>query len=168
MIKTYDRYDLDNLSQKKENKMDYRQQRINELSEGDLERSEILRQRLIDPTTKKRFRNAYTFNVGANYQTLKPYCENIIVAADGYADHVDIVRAKIELAMQDYDSDKDVLVVIGRSFDNLIVGMLVCQKILEKPKARQSYAVAVYYNSAYKFYEIFLDPTIESHEMYLR
>lgn len=144
---------------------DYRKKRIEKLSEDDLERGEILRRRLLDPTVKKRFRNAYALKAGANYQTLKPYCENIIMAADGFAEHPDIARAKLELAMKDYDPDKDVLVVIGRSFDNILVGLIACQRLLEKPKVRQSFAVAVYYNFSYKFYEVSLDPEIETREI---
>jgi len=131
------------------------------------EREEILRRRLTDPDTKKNFRHAYTFKVGYDYSTLKPYCEDIIQAVDGYAEHIDIARAKMEVALQDYDSDHDVLVMAGRSFDNLLVGMIVVQKVLQKPKVRQSFAIAVYYMNRYKFYELPLDPTLESHEIYI-
>jgi hypothetical protein len=147
---------------------DYRRKRIDALENAELERDEILRRRIMDPTERKRFRNAYAFKVGADYGTLFPFCENIIVATEGYADHIDITRAKLELALKDYDSDKDVLVGIGRSLDNLIVGMLVVQKILQKPPSRQSYAIAVYYNFSYRFYEIFLDAAIAAHEIYTK
>lgn len=148
--------------------MDYRQQRILNLAEEEIDRDEILRRRLIDPTEKKRFRNAYAFKVGWDYSTLNPYCENIIVAVEGFADHTDIIRAKLELAMKDYDSDKDVIVIVGRAFDNLLTGMFVAQKVLEKPKATQSFAIAVFYNFYYKFYEVFLDPTVETRELYFK
>lgn len=132
------------------------------------EREDLLRRRLQNPDEKKRFRNAYAFKSGADYSTLKPYCEDIVTVVDGFSEHLDIVRAKLELGLKNYDSDKDVLVTIGRSIDNMLVGMIVAQKILEKPKARQSYAIAVYYASHYKFYEVYLDPTIETTEMQYR
>lgn len=129
------------------------------------ERAELLRNRLTDPTAKKMFRNAYCFKVGYDFSTLKPYCENLVMVTDGYSDHLDNVRAKLELGLQDYDSDKDVIVLAGRVIDSLLVGQIVTQKILQKQKIFQSYAIAVYFNSSYIFYQIYLDPTIEAHEM---
>jgi len=126
-------------------------------------RQDYLRRRLEDPDKKKQFRKAFAFKAGADYTTLKPFCDEIIVAVDGYIEPVDVVRAKLELAMADYDSDKDVIVVIGRSIDNLMVGMIVAEKVRQKPKSRQSYAIAVYYGYSYRFYEVYLDPTIETH-----
>lgn len=152
----------------KDREMDYREQRIKNLTDDEAHRDEILRRRLINPDEKKRFRNAYALKAGMDYSTLKPFCEDIVMVVDGFADHIDIVRAKMELALREYDSDKDVLVVVGRSFDNLLLGMIVSQKILQKPKSRQSYAIAVYYGFSYKFYEVFLDPTIEAHEIYMK
>lgn len=138
------------------------------LTEEERHRNELLRQRINDPDIKKQFRNAYVLKASMDYSTLKPFCENIVLATDGYADHVDRVRTKLEFQLQEYDSDQDVLVMAGRSIDNLLVGIIVAQKILQKPKARQSYAIAVYYNNYYKFYQLFLDPTIESYEIYTK
>ncbi len=148
--------------------MDFQQQKIAGMSDEDAHRHEVMRQRLNDPDEKKQFRKAYAFKVGADYSTLKPFCEDITVAIDGFADNTDIVRAKLELALAEYDSDKDVLVVIGRSIDNLMVGMIVTQKVLKKPKARQSFAIAVYYGFSYRFYEVYLDPTIETHRIQVK
>jgi Zn-dependent M32 family carboxypeptidase len=145
--------------------MGYRQRKIQDLAEKDLERGELLEKRFRDADEKRVFRNAYAFKVSYDYSTLKPYCENIILATDGYADHLDKSRAKLEVAMEDYDPDKDVIVVVGRAFDNLLVGMIVAQKVMEKPKARQSYAIAVYYDYHYSFYQVFLDSSIESYEI---
>lgn len=149
--------------------MDTRQPKQKTYTEEELERveerNELLRKRLKDPTAKKMFRNAYCFKAGYDFSTLKPYCENVVMVADGYSEHIDIVRAKMELGLAEYDSDKDVVVMAGRAIDHLLVGQIITQKILEKPKAFQSYAVAVYYNSSYIFYQIYLDPTIETHEM---
>lgn len=145
--------------------MDYRQQKIHSLSEEELKREDILKRRILDPDVKRKFRNAYAFKAGWDYSTLNPFCENIIMATEGFADHIDRSRAKLELAMKDYDSDKDVVVVVGRSFDNLLVGTIVAQKVLKKPVAFQSYAIAVYYNFSYRFYQVFLDPMIESYEL---
>lgn len=131
-------------------------------------RNHLMDQRFRDPTAKKIFRNAYVFKIGADYSTLKPYCENVIVATDGYVDHMDNVRNNLETQLADYDSDKDVIVMIGRAFDNLLVGMIVTQKVLQKPKHRQSFAIAVYYQAHYHFYEVALDPSIESHEVLTR
>jgi hypothetical protein len=152
----------------KDREMDYRKERIQNLSDDEIHRDEILRRRLINPDEKKRFRKAFALKAGMDYSTLKPYCEDVVMAVDGFADHIDIVRAKLELALREYDSDKDVLVVVGRSFDNLLVGTIVAQKVLTKQKSRQSYAIAVYYGFSYKFYEVFLDPTIEAHEIYMK
>lgn len=131
-------------------------------------RNHLMDQRFVDPDAKKTFRNAYVFKTGADYSTLKPYCENIILVTDGFVDHLDNVRKNLETNLAEYDSDKDVIVVIGRAFDNLLVGMIVAQKVLEKPKHRQSYAIAVYYKAHYMFYEVPLDPSVESHEVLTR
>lgn len=152
-----------------EREMDFREQKFKQMNQEDAHRQEILRRRLQDPDTKKQFRNAYAFKVNADYSTLKPFCENIIVALDGYVDHTDMVRAKLELALADYDSDKDVIVTIGRSIDNLLVGFLVAEKVRQKPKSRQSFAVAVYYyGRTYRFYEVYLDPTIETQRILIK
>lgn len=157
-----------NYDQPKSLQPDFRQQQAEEYKRERSVRQELLRRRFNDPDVKKTFRNAYTFKIGMDYTTLSPYCENIIMATEGFADQTDRAREKLEKALSDYDSDKDVIVVVGRAFDNLLVGMIVAQKILQKPIARQSFAIAVYYASSYKFYEIFLDPSIESHEIYIR
>lgn len=157
--------------------MQYRQQKIDEITaqtkkerfNEEVLRQELLRKRLNDPDTKAQFRKAFVFKIGGgdyDYSTLKPFCEEIVLAVDGFAEHLDKVRAKLELALADYDSDKDILVMVGRAIDNFLVGTIVAQKVLQKPKARQSWTIGVYYHDRYKFYEVFLDPTIESHEVY--
>lgn len=146
--------------------MDHRaQQRVKNMSEEEMERTELLKKRLLNPDEKKMFRNAYCFKAGYDFSTLKPYCENIVMVTDGYSDHIDNVRARLELGLQEYDSDKDLIVLAGRVIDHLLVGQIITQKILEKPKAYQSYAIAVYFNYSYIFYQVYLDPTIEAHEM---
>lgn len=150
-----------------EMEMDFRQQRVKSMGEEDALRQELLRRRFENPDEKKQFRNAFALKAGPDYSTLKPFCEDIVVAIDGFADHADVIRAKLEIALKDYDSDRDVLVVVGRAFDNLMVGLLVVQKVLQKSKARQSFAIAVYYGFSYRFYEVFLDPTIETRRIFV-
>jgi hypothetical protein len=151
-----------------EEKMSFQQQRIQNMSDEDAHRQELMRRRLENPDEKKQFRKAFAFKAGADYSTLKPFCEDVIVCIDGFADHTDVVRAKLELALADYDSDRDVLVVIGRSIDNLMVGLIVAEKVRQKPNARQSFAIAVYYGFSYRFYEVYLDPTIETHRIQIK
>lgn len=148
--------------------MSLRQQQAQNISNEDAYRQELMRRRLDNPDEKKQFRKAFAFKAGADYSTLKPFCEDIIVAIDGFADSTDTVRAKLELALSEYDSDKDVLVVIGRSIDNLMVGLIVAEKVRQKPNARQSFAIAVYYGYSYRFYEVYLDPTIETHRIQIK
>lgn len=145
--------------------MTFKDQRIKNITDEELRREQILRDRINDPDKKKMFRNGYVFKAGWDYSTLNPYCENIIQATEGYADHIDRSRAKIELNLRDYDSDKDVIAIVGRAFDNLIVGTLIAQKVAQKPVARQSFAVAVYFDFSYTFYQVFLDSTIETYEI---
>jgi hypothetical protein len=145
--------------------MDYRQTKVPIYSEEETERSELQKKRYADPDVKRKFRNAYCFKVAYDYSTLKPYCENLIMATDGYGDHLDLVRARLETNLVDYDSDKDLIVPAGRTIDHLLVGQIITPKILEKPKIRQSYSIAVYLNYSYKFYMIYLDPTIDTHEV---
>lgn len=128
-------------------------------------RQELLRRRLEEPEEKKQFRTAYVFKAGADYSTLKPYCENVVTVLEGNAEAIDVARAKLELALADYDSDKDVIVTIGRSIDNLMLGLILAEKVRQKPIARQSFAIAVYYGFSYRFYEVYLDPTVESHRI---
>lgn len=131
---------------------------------------EVLRQRLdeMEDKRKKQFRYGYVFKRGVDFSLLEPYCEHVIIATDGIADPLDKARLKLELSLRDYDPSRDLIVIYGRSMDNLLAGMIVVQKVLEKPKAYQSYAVAVFYDSYYRFFEVFLDPTIESHEIYTK
>lgn len=146
--------------------MDSRQQqRMKNMSEEEAERFEFLSRRLKNPDEKKMFRNAYCFKSGYDFSTLKPYCENLVLAYDGYSDHIDIVRKKLEDELAGYDSDKDLIVLAGRVIDHLLVGQIITQKILLKPKAYQSYAIAVYFNYRYIFYQIYLDPEIHAEEM---
>lgn len=149
-----------------ESVMNFQQQRIQNMSDEDAVREELLRRRFDNADEKKQFRNAFAFKAGMDYSTLKPFCEDVVVAIDGFADNSDVIRAKLEIAFKDYDSDKDVLVVVGRAFDNMMVGLLVCQKVAQKPKSRQSFAIAVYYGFSYRFYEVHLDPTIETRRLY--
>lgn len=148
--------------------MDFRQQRVKNMSDEEAHRHELLRRRLEDPDEKKQFRTAYAFKIGVDYSTLKPFCEDIRVVIDGLVENNDIVRAKLELALADYDSDKDVIVVVGRAIDNLLVGMIIAQKVLQKPYARQSFAIAVYYGYSYRFYEVSLDPTLETRRIQIK
>lgn len=149
-------------------KMNFQQQRIHNMSDEEAHRQELLRRRLEDPDVKKQFRRAYAFKAGADYSTLKPFCEDIIVAIDGMVDNTDVVRAKLELSLADYDSDRDVIVVVGRAIDNLLVGLAVAEKVSHKPAARQSFAIAVYYGFSYRFYEVYLDPTIETRRIQIK
>lgn len=151
-----------------ETAMEFRQERVKHMSDDDAHRHELLRRRLDNPDEKKQFRKAFAFKAGADYSTLKPFVEDVVVAIDGFADNTDVVRAKLELALSGYDSDRDVLVVIGRSIDNLMVGLIVAAKVAQKPKSRQSFAIAVYYGFSYRFYEVFLDPTIETHRIQVK
>lgn len=148
--------------------MNFQQQRVHTMSDEDALRQELMRRRLENPDEKKQFRKAFAFKAGADYSTLKPFCEDIIVAIDGFADHTDVVRAKLELALAEYDSDRDVVVVVGRSIDNLMVGLIVSEKVRQKPYARQSFAIAVYYGYSYRFYEVYLDPTIETQRIQVK
>lgn len=133
--------------------------------EGIKERRQLMQKRLANPDQKKLFRNAYCFKVGYDFSSLKPYVENLIMVTDGWSDHIDNTRAKIEEGLADYDSNKDLLVLAGRVIDHLLVGQIVTQKVLEKPKAYQSYQVAMYLNPNYVFYEIFIDPSTPSQEV---
>ena len=146
--------------------MNYRQAREDELSEGDVERMELLKRSFIDPDQKKPFRTAYCFKA-YNFSSLKPYCEDIVVAIDGYGDHIDKIRAKLERMLKDYDPDKDLIVPVGRATDNVLVGQIVAQKVALKPKIQQSYVMGIYLDWSYKFYQIHLDPSIESYELML-
>lgn len=148
--------------------MNFQQPIVQNTSQEDAHRQELMRRRLEDPDVKKQFRRAYAFKVGADYATLKPFCEDIVMAVDGFVDHTDVVRAKLELALSEYDSDKDVIVVVGRAIDNILVGLIVAEKVRQKPIARQSFAIAVYYGFAYRFYEVYLDPTIETHRIEIK
>lgn len=148
--------------------MNFQQQRVQHMTDEEAHRHELLRRRLEDPDEKKQFRTAYAFKAGADYSTLKPFCEDVVVAIDGFADHTDIVRAKLELALANYDSDKDVIVTVGRSIDNMLVGMIVSEKVRQKPSARQSFAIAVYYGFSYRFYEVALDPTLETRRIQVK
>lgn len=132
------------------------------------ERREVLQRRLRDPEAKKTFRNAYCFKAGYDYSALGPYCENLIMVSDGMTDHIDNTRRKLEQGLSDYDSDKDVLVMAGRVIEHMLAGQIVTQKVLQKSKPYQSYAIAMYLNPNYIFYEIFLDPTVESREVAVR
>lgn len=133
--------------------------------QGIRENREVMQRRISNPDHKKLFRNAYCFKVGYDFSSLKPYCENLIQVTDGWSDHIDKTREKIEQGLAEYDSNKDLLVLAGRVIDHLLVGQIVTQKVLAKPKAYQSYAVAMYLNPSYIFYEIFIDPTIPSQEI---
>jgi hypothetical protein len=129
------------------------------------ERRKLIEQRISNSEQKKLFRNAYCFKIGYDFSILKPYCENIVMVTDGLVDHVDNTRRNIEKGLEDFDSNKDVIVLAGRVIDHLLVGQVVTQKVLKKPIAYQSYQVAMYVNSYYAFYEIFLDPSIPSQQV---
>lgn len=129
------------------------------------EQREVLQKRISNPDQKKLFRNAYCFKVGYDFSSLKPFCQELIMVTDGWSDHIDNTREKIEKGLADFDSNKDLLVLAGRVIDHLLIGQIVTQKVLEKPIAYQSYQVAMYLNPAYVFYEIFIDPTIPSQEI---
>jgi hypothetical protein len=129
------------------------------------EREKITEQIISNSEQKKLFRNAYCFKIGYDFSILKPYCENIIMVTDGLVDHIDNTRRNIERGLADYDSNKDLIVLAGRVVDHLLVGQVVTQKVLKKPVAYQSYQIAMYVNSYYKFYEIYLDPNIQTREV---
>ena len=133
--------------------------------QGIKERREVMQKRLSNPDQKKLFRNAYCFKVGYDFSSLKPYCENLVMVTDGWSDHIDNTREKLEKGLEDYDSNKDLIVLAGRVIDHLLVGQIITQKVLEKPKAYQSYAVAMYLNPNYIFYEIYIDPATPSQEI---
>lgn len=132
------------------------------------ERRQALHERIFDQDAKKPFRNAYTFKVGYDFSSLKPFCENIIMVTDGLSDHINNTRMKLVEGLKEYDSDKDVIVLAGRSIDTFLTGQIIAGKVAQKAKPYQSYAVAVFLNPNYIFYEVFLDPAIETHEIRTR
>lgn len=129
------------------------------------DRRKVLVDRITDQDTRKPFRNAYCFKAGYDFSSLKPYCESLIMVTDGWSDHIENSRAKLILGLEGYDSDKDVVVMAGRSIDHFIAGQIVTEMVLRKPKVHQSYAIAVYLNPNYIFYQIYLDASVPAHEI---
>lgn len=145
--------------------MNWKQQQYDD----EIEREAILERRFSDPTEKKQFRNAYYFKAGNyDYSSLAPYCENLVMATEGYGEHVDVTRRKLRNALAEYDSDKDLIVLAGRVIDHLFAGQIIYEKVLAKPKHKQSYAIAIFYNGSYHFYMVALDPGIETYEIVTR
>lgn len=134
-------------------------------SSSEQERVELMRKRFVDPEEKKQFRYAFCFKAGYDFSSLKPYCEEIKMVTDGMGDHFDKIRARIELGLMEYDSDKDLIVPAGRAVDNLFVGQTIAPKILQKPRVNQSYAIAVYTDYRYIFFMIPLDAALESYQI---
>lgn len=132
------------------------------------ENSDSNRRRFQDPDEKKQFRNAYCFKAGYDFSALKPYCDELIIVIDGLGDHFDKIRPRLEKGLADFDPNKDLIVPAGRAVDHLFIGQILAAKLADKPKAQQSYALAVYIYPDYIFFMVPLDPNQESYEILTR
>lgn len=116
---------------------------------------------------KKQFRHAYVLKANFNFSALKPFCERIIYAVEGYGDHIDNVLDQLEESLSDFDADKDVLVPVGNAYINFLAGVVLQKKLIEKRPAKDSsFSMAIWTaDSGYKFWIVNVDQQMESYEI---
>jgi len=74
------------------------------------------------------FRKAICAKPGFRYSALKPYCNKIEFATDGFVTDVADLAAQISEAFNDYDPDADVLVPTGTGIVNILIGYYIANK----------------------------------------
>lgn len=115
----------------------------------------------------RKFRYAFALKPGFDFSSLKPYCDRIVYATDGYGDNVDNIRDQLEESLAKFDRSKDVIVPTGSAIACVLAGSIV-QRIVSEQKDRSedsSYAMAVYYEGSYKFYRVFTEGDSDSYEI---
>lgn len=124
---------------------------------------------------KKKFRHAYVLKPSFNFSPLKPYCERIIYAVEGYANAVDILRTELETSFANFDAERDVLIPVGSAQINLLAGTVLQRLISEREPIRPSFAMGIYsrpdsedgewVQGDYIFWRVHLDGVTESYEI---
>lgn len=132
----------------------------------------LTQRKYTDQDEKKKFRYAYVMKPSFDFGGLKPFCEKIIFAVDGWGDHVDNIRDQLEKALSEFDDGKDVIIPVGTPYINMLAGSIVQRKILEKnPASKASYAMGIYARpdplapGFYYFWRVASDPAVESYEI---
>jgi len=120
-----------------------------------------------DIDQKRQFRHAYVLKPSFNFQPLTPYCERIIYATEGYGDHIDNIKDQLEESLADFDENRDVLIPVGSAYINVLAGAILQKKLSEKitPPKRVSFAMGIWSEGAYKFWNVYTDTDMEAYEI---
>lgn len=116
-------------------------------------------------TEKKKFRHAYVLKPSFNFSPLKPYCEKIMYATEGYADNLEDIRKELETSLSEFDDERDVLVPVGAAWTNLVAGMVIQRLIMQREQRRPSIALGIFSDGDYNFWRFHLDGETETYEI---
>lgn len=114
-------------------------------------------------TPSKKFRYAFVISPGQfDFSPLKPYCERIIYATDGFSDTLESIREQLEESLVRFDPDKDVIVSTGKSVPSVMAGMIIMRHIMRSGrKSWDSVVFSIYQGGTYVFWRVPLDPDRE-------
>lgn len=116
-------------------------------------------------TERRKFRHAYVLKPSFNFSPLKPYCEKIVYATEGYAESPDVIRAELEASFSEFDENRDVLIPAGQTLTGFLAGMTLYRLIIEKGERRPSIAIGVFKEGDYNFWRLHLDGVTEDYEI---
>lgn len=128
--------------------------------------NEILPSRYQDPDLEKKFRYAYVMKPNHNYGALKPFCQRIVFAVDGWGDNIDKIRKELEASLLDFDDKKDIIIPAGNSYINMIAGSIIQRKLSEKYSDKNiSYMMGLWLEGTYIFWRFYSNSEMESYEI---
>lgn len=116
-------------------------------------------------TEKRRFRYAFVLKPSFNFSPLKPYCEKIVYATEGYAESPEVIRAELEASFSEFDENKDVLIPAGQTLTGFLAGLMLQRLIMERGERRPSIAVGIFAEGDYNFWRLYLDGVTEDYEI---
>jgi hypothetical protein len=115
----------------------------------------------------KKFRYAFVISPGQfDFSPLKPYCDRIIYATDGFGDSLESIREQLEENLIRFDPDKDVIVSTGKSVPSVMTGMIIMRHIMNSGRKNwDSVVFSIYQNGGYVFWRVPLDPDKEIYDI---
>lgn len=75
-----------------------------------------------------KFRRAYCLKPQFNYDSLRPYCDDIVFVTDGFRTKLTDLAEQIEENMIDFNPREDCIIPTGTSITNIFIGFYLCQK----------------------------------------
>lgn len=75
-----------------------------------------------------KLRTGYILKPGFSFRALRPYCQSIVYATDGYRTAIDEIAAQLSAAFVDFDPEKDCIVPVGNAITNLLAGYLLAAR----------------------------------------